>query len=201
MDSCQDLYYTLNDGAKMPKVGLGVYLVDSIDLIYEAIVTEGYRHIDTASFYKNEELIGEALQKVFQNSDVKREDLYVVTKIWGDQRNDVEGAIKESLTKLNLDYVDLYLMHWPLAYKEDENGNKFFDKIPIHKTWGEMELLVEKGYTKSIGVSNFNVQSIIDLLTYAKIQPVCNQIELHPYLVQDGLIDFLHKVNIRPVAY
>lgn len=156
----------------MPKVGLGVYLVESTDLIYEAIVTEGYRHIDTASFYKNEELIGEALQRVFENSDVKREDLYVVTKIWGDQRNDVEGAIRESLSKLKLDYVDLYLMHWPLAYKTDENGNKSFDKIPIHKTWKEMEQLVEKGLTRSIGVSNFNVQSIIDLLTYANILPV-----------------------------
>ena len=92
-------------------------------------------------------------------------------------------------------------MHWPLAYKLDEKGEKIFDKIPIHVTWKEMEQLVRDGLTKAIGVSNFNVQSLADLLTYAEILPVCNQIELHPYLVQDGLVDFMHKVNIRPVAY
>ena len=113
----------------------------------------------------------------------------------------MEGAIKKSLARLKLDYVDLYLMHWSLATKKNAEGNEVIDKIPIYKTWGEMEKLVERGLTKSIGVSNFNVQSILDMLTYAKIEPACNQIELHPYLVQDGLVKFLQKNNILPVAY
>lgn len=175
------LNYTLSDNTKMPKVGFGVYLVDDPDLIYEAVVNEGYRQIDTASFYKNEELVGQALNKIFENSDIKREDLYIVTKIWGDQRRDVKGAIQESLTKLGVDYVDCYLLHWPLAIKVDQDGKTVFDKISIRDTWQELEQLVRDGMTKSIGVSNFNVQSLIELLTYAEVKPVCNQVELHPY--------------------
>lgn len=197
----QNTFYQLNDGNKMPKVGLGTYGMDKVDEYYTAIVDIGYRHIDTAHMYKNEEVIGEALQKVFTNTSIKREDMFIVTKLWGDQKRDVEGALKQSLEKLKLDYVDLYLVHWPIAYEENEDGKAIPVKIPNHKTWADMEALVKAGLTKSIGVSNFNVQSLMDMMAYCEIKPVCNQIELHPYLVQEDLVQYMKDNEIIPVAF
>ena len=194
-------YYLLNDGSKMPKVGFGTYAIDDPDELFKIIVESGYRHIDTASFYMNEEGIGKAIQRVLTETTIKREDLYIVTKIWGNEREDVQAAINRSLTKLQLDYVDLYLLHWSNAYKIGEDGMPHISKIPNYKTWGDMEELVKKGLTKSIGVSNFNVQSLLDMLTYCEIPPACNQIELHPYLVQENLVEFMKKNSIQPTAY
>ena len=194
-------YYLLSDGNKMPKVGFGTYAINDPDELFKIIVDSGYRHIDTGSYYMNEEAIGTAIQRVLKETDIKREDLYIVTKMWGNERDDVEGAIKRSLAKLQLDYLDLYLMHWSNAYKIGEDGKPYIAKIPNHKTWSEMENLVEKGLTKSIGVSNFNVQSLLDMLAFWNLPPVCNQIELHPYLVQENLVEFMKKNNILPTAY
>ena len=102
---------------------------------------------------------------------------------------------------MKLEYLDLYLIHWPVAFKYDESGKAVHAKIPNYKTWKDMEDLVAKGYTKSIGVSNFNVQTLLDLLAYWEIKPVWNQIELHPYLVQDKLVEFMKKNDIIPVAF
>ena len=106
----------------------------------------GYQHLDTASIYGNEEIVGEAIEESIKQGK-KREDIYVTTKIWHPEYADVEGAIKRSLAKLKLDYVDMYLVHWPASYAS---------KKPLHVLWPEMEALVEKGLVKSIGVSNFN---------------------------------------------
>ncbi|CAI2377282.1 unnamed protein product [Moneuplotes crassus] len=196
-----ETHYTLNNGYKIPKVGLGTFDMKSVDEVYTAIVECGYRHIDTANYYFNEDIIGEALQKVYKETDLKREDLFITSKIWGHQKKDVKGALNASLEKLQTDYLDLYLIHWPVAYEEDENGKKVPLKIPNHVVWAEMEKLVNEGLIKSIGVSNFNVQTLLDMLAYCEIKPVCNQIELHPYLVQDELVKFMKDNDIIPVAY
>ena len=132
----------------------------------------GYTHIDTATLYENEEMIGDALQECFTRGK-KREDLFITDKIWHDDFGDCEKQLRKSLHMLKLDYVNLYLIHWPAGYYTKP-------KKPLHELWPEMEALVEKGLTKSIGVSNFTNQMMLDLLTYAKIPPAVNQIEINP---------------------
>ena len=117
--------------------------------------------------------------------------MFIITKVWVDEVEDVEAACKRSLERLKLDYIDLYLLHWPVFTREVEKANPVtgteakFERInlPIHKVWPQLEALVDKGLVRSIGVSNFSVQSLWDLLSYAKIPPAVNQIELHPLLV------------------
>ena len=121
----------------------------------------GYSHLNTAEEYENEATIGEALQECF-NQGKKREDIYLTSKIWHTSFGDVEGRLRQSLKDLKLEYVDLYLIHFPLGYYSEP-------KKPLHVLWKEMEELVAKGLTKSIGVSNFNTQLLWDLFTYAKI--------------------------------
>eukprot|EP00343_Euplotes_focardii_P004048 CAMPEP_0205812034 /NCGR_PEP_ID=MMETSP0205-20121125/16364_1 /ASSEMBLY_ACC=CAM_ASM_000278 /TAXON_ID=36767 /ORGANISM="Euplotes focardii, Strain TN1" /LENGTH=204 /DNA_ID=CAMNT_0053092061 /DNA_START=232 /DNA_END=843 /DNA_ORIENTATION=+ len=114
--------------------------------------------------------------------------------------HDVEGALSEAVEKMGLEYIDVYMIHFPVAF-EKIDGNVQQVKIPIHKVWEQMEQMVEKGLTKHIGVSNFNVQSLLDMFTYAKIMPECNEIELHPYLTQDAMVRFCKKYNIMPIGY
>jgi diketogulonate reductase-like aldo/keto reductase len=114
--------------------------------------------------------------------------------LWHDEYADVEGALKRSLERLKLDYVDMYIIHWPMGYYSEP-------RKPVHALWPEMEALVEKGLTKGIGVSNYNTQMIWDLLCYCKIKPACNQIELNPQCPQVELVRFLHAKDIRPVAF
>lgn len=115
----------------------------------DACLKAGYAHFDCAKIYANEEMIGEAFQECFK-AGKKRENLFVTTKLWHSDYGDVEGACRESLKKLQLDYVDLYLIHWPAGYFSEPQK-------PLHILWAEMESLVEKGLTKSIGVSNYSV--------------------------------------------
>ena len=115
MEATSQPYATFNNGVKFPKIGLGTFTVSEGDcksVVIDAILNKNYRHIDTASAYKNEEVIGEALQEVFASGKVKREEVFITTKLWHDDKDNVEGALKQSLTKLKLDYIDLYLIHW-----------------------------------------------------------------------------------------
>ena len=114
--------------------------------------------------------------------------------------SDPENAIKKSLKNLDLDYIDLYLMHWPKFFDYDNKGNKI-NIAPLHKTWPLMESFVEKGYTKYIGVSNFSVQSLLNLLSFCKIKPLVNEIEFHPYLFQNKLVEFCRKEDIILFGY
>ena len=157
----------LNNGVVMPLVGLGTFQLFSKEALMNSIENLGYRHIDTAWLYQNEGLIGEALHEIFQKGAIKREDIFLVTKIWPSQFDNPEAAIRDSLTKLKLDFVDLYLIHWPASYFSAS-------KKPLHLLWQQLEALVDKGLVKSLGVSNFNVQLLQDLLCYARHRPVCN---------------------------
>ena len=197
-------FLKLNDGSEMPMVGYGTFnpkpeeekiLYDSI--VY-AVVDWGYRHIDTATLYQNEHIVGEALKEWFEKG-VKREEMFVTTKLWRTDYYDVEAALNESLKRLQLEYVDLYLIHWMCT---DVDFKNFIVKgPPLHEVWKEMEAMVEKGLTKSIGVSNWSVVLLIDLLSYAKIKPVTNQIELNPYFSQKELVTFFQKFGVSLTAF
>lgn len=178
----------LANGIEMPRLGLGVWRVeesDATDSVKWAI-ENGYRLIDTASVYKNEKGVGEGIRQ----SGIKREDLFVTTKLWNaDQGYDsVHQAFNESLERLGLDYVDLYLIHWPVE-------GKFND------SWRAMEEIYESGRAKAIGVSNFHQHHIEELMTTAKIKPMVDQIELHPTLTQVDLRDYLAGEGIAVEAW
>ncbi len=191
--------YLLNNGVKMPRIGLGTFLATGLeDLVYDA-VKYGYRHIDTARKYGNEKEIGAGLKKVFENGAAQRSELFIVTRVWPDRLYDPEASLRESLADLGLDYVDLFLIHWPVGIFDPSIGR--VTQPALHVTWSKMEECIEKGLCRNIGVSNFNVQILLDLLSYARYKPACNQVELHPYLSQPDLVRFCLKNNIAPIAY
>ena len=170
--------------AKVPSIGLGTAYIntDIAELVYSSI-KDGTRLIDTAAVYGSEEGVGKGVAKAINEGIVKREDLFITTKLSKYEMSEPENCIKQSLQKLNMNYIDLYLIHWPKFFDYDKKGNKI-NLMPLHKIWPLMESFVEKGYTKYIGVSNFNMQSLLNLLSFCKIKPLVNEIELHPYLYQ-----------------
>ena len=188
----------LNNGSCMPKVGLGTHAIkDVANTIYESI-KNGIRHFDCAFRYGNEKEIGEGIAQAIKDKIVKREDLFITTKLWIADRSDPEGAIKKQLEAFNLDYIDLYLDHMPFSILESERK---IIKTPLHKLWPKMENLVKKGLAKSIGVCNYHVQLLMELLSYCEIKPVCNQIEYHPYLTEVDLVDYCKANSIVVIAY
>ena len=201
-ESKNEEYVTLNSGYKMPLCGLGTYAGENLDkLIYDSIKS-GIRLIDTARYYENEEAIGKGIKKALDDKIVERKDLFIITKIWSTDYGKIEETIKTQLKDLQVDYVDLYLAHWPIniIYSE-KDGKKDVTFYSWHKLWPQFESLVDNGYAKSIGISNFNVQLISDILSYARIKPAVNEFELNPYLPQIGLVDFCNKYDIKIIAY
>ncbi|KAL9653633.1 hypothetical protein ABK040_009110 [Willaertia magna] len=224
-------YVTLNSGMKMPLLGLGTWLSEKepLEKAIEIALENNYKHIDTAAIYLNEKEIGKTLNKLInQEKKYKREDLFITSKLWNTfhGKEHVRNAFLKTLQDLQVDYLDLYLIHWPIsfnfqptspldnntldnvynleneeiAYPMNEIGQFDLGKgTPLIETWKEMEKLVDEGLVKSIGVSNFNVQSIIDLLSYARIKPSVNQVECHPYLNQQNLLNALEDIVM--VAY
>jgi diketogulonate reductase-like aldo/keto reductase len=180
---------TLHNGVKMPWFGLGVFKVEEgqevIDSV-KAAIKNGYRSIDTAAIYRNEEGVGQAIKE----SGVPREDLFITTKVWNAaQREDAAlEAFERSMNKLGLDYLDLYLIHWPVEGKYKE-------------TWKVLEQLYKDGRVRAIGVSNFQVHHLEDLMKDAEIKPMVNQVEYHPRLAQKELHEFCRKNEIQLEAW
>lgn len=189
----------LNNSLYMPRIGLGTYAMKDLPNIVYQSIKDGTRMIDTASIYQNESDVGEGINRAISEGLVKREDLFIVTKLAVFEKSNPEVAIKNSLKRLNLDYVDLYLDHWPFSIYKKKDGE--VQSIPNHVVWKNLEDLVKRGYTKSIGVSNYNVQCLMDLLAGCEIKPVTNQVEFHPYLNQKNLLNYCMRNGIVITAY
>jgi len=211
----------LNNGSKIPILGLGTWKSQpgQVGQAIETALEAGYRNIDCAAIYRNEKEIGEAFDKIFTTEKLKREEVFITSKLWNTEHkaDRVRKACEQTLKDLQLDYLDLYLMHWGIAIPPNQNetanvygrfteqldaaGVLITEPVSIRETWEAMEQLVSTGLVKAIGVANFTAPMLVDLLTYAKIVPAMNQIELHPYLQQEKLVEFCHYKGIAVTAY
>jgi len=177
----------LNNGIEMPLFGLGTYQSPDGKVTYDAVryaLKFGYRHIDTAKFYGNEESVGQAIR----DSGVPREQIWVTTKLWPTDALNAEKAFQASFDRLNIGYIDLYLIHWPVPGM-------------IKKTWKSMEKLLETGKIKTIGVSNYSIQNLKTTLSVAKIKPAVNQVKCSPYNYNPKLHEFCKESGIVMEAY
>jgi 2,5-diketo-D-gluconate reductase A len=181
---------TLNDGHQIPQLGFGVWQVSAEDIIgsVSKALEVGYRHIDTAAIYGNEEGVGQAIA----DSGIARDELFVTTKLWNDQhdRDLVVPAAQDSLKKLGLDYVDLYLIHWPTPAKDN-----YLD------AWLGLEDVQQAGLARSIGVSNFQVDHLRKVVARGTVVPAVNQIELHPTFTQEDLVRVNDELGIKTEAW
>ncbi|XP_040104731.1 dihydrodiol dehydrogenase 3-like isoform X5 [Oryx dammah] len=207
----------LNDGHFIPVLGFGTVAPEEVPKSEALEVTKfaievGFRHLDCARVYRNEEQVGQAIRSKIADGTVKREDIFYTSKLWCTffQPDLVQPALEKSLKDLQLDYVDLYLIHFPVAMKpgeelfpKDENGKLIFDSVDLCLTWEALEKCKDAGLTKSIGVSNFNHKQLEKILNKPglKYKPVCNQVECHPYLNQSKLLDFCKSHGIVLVAF
>ncbi|KAG4276149.1 hypothetical protein FPRO04_07873 [Fusarium proliferatum] len=211
--------FTLNNGVKMPGLGFGTFANEGAKgETYEAVkcaLKVGYRHLDCAWFYLNEGEVGQAVRDFLaENKDVKREDIFICTKVWNHlhEPEEVKWSFENSLKNFGLDYIDLFLVHWPIAAEKDEDykpkigpDGKYVIKKDLTEnpepTWRAMEEIYASGKARAIGVSNWTVEGLKKLLSFAKVKPAVNQIEIHPFLPNEELVKFCQENDILPSAY
>lgn len=195
----------------MPAIGLGTWKMEdgTATAAVKSALEVGYRHIDCAPIYLNEKDVGAAFEDVFNSGTVERADVWVTSKLWCNRHRPdlVESALRETLSDLRLDYLDLFMIHWPIVFRHDvhrpETGADFIglDQMPLVETWKAMEACVDAGLCKNIGVCNFSIKKLKTILADCRIKPAANQVESHPYLPQDELFEFCRSNSIQPVAY
>lgn len=204
----------LNTGATIPALGLGTWQSPKGEVakaVEYALTEVGIRHIDAAYVYKNEAEVGEGIKKAIASGKVKREDIFVTTKVFPSYHTRVAESLEKSLKLLDLDYVDLLLIHWPIGFNPngnnelfptDADGNIEIDSsFDVVKTWKQFEAVHKTGKAKAIGVSNFSVPILEELLASAEIVPAVDQVEFHPYLAQFDLFEFAKSKGILIEAY
>ncbi|MDC0053057.1 aldo/keto reductase [Gammaproteobacteria bacterium] len=208
-------------GQTMPAVGLGLWKLETNEVaeaVYNAI-KNGYRHLDSAADYGNEQQVGEGIARALKDGLCSREDLWITSKLWNTfhRKEYVQRACEKSLSDLGIDYFDLYLIHFPIALQyvdindryppewifdpQDDNPIMELDSVPLSETWAAMESLVENQLARQIGVCNYSAVLLHDLMSYARIKPAMLQIESHPYLTQDALIRTARSYNIAVTAF
>ncbi len=183
----------LNNGLEMPVIGLGVFQVEDGQVVIDSVkaaIRNGYRSIDTAAIYQNEEGVGQGIREALEENGLKREDLFITSKVWNADLGyqSTIDAFELSLKKLGLDYLDLYLIHWPVEGKYVES-------------WKALETLYKTGKVKAIGMSNFQIHHLKEVMANAEIMPMINQVELHPMLSQVELKEFLKENSIQVEAW
>jgi len=211
--------FTLNNGVKIPGLGFGTFANEGAEgETYKAVVQAlevGYRHLDCAWFYLNEAEVGDAVRDFLKaNTSVKREDLFITTKVWNHlhEPEEVKWSVASSLEKLGLEYIDLFLVHWPIAAETDEKhlpkigaDGKYIIKKELTEnpepTWRAMEDILASGKARAIGVSNWTIPGLKKMLGFAKVKPAVNQIEIHPFLPNNDLVKFCMDNDILPEAY
>ena len=197
--------------ASMPSLGLGTWKAapGEVGQAVRDALELGYRHIDCASIYGNEAEIGAALQQAFRAGVVNREAIWVTSKLWNDchEPEQVRPALLRSLQSLGLEQLDLYLIHWPVAHRhgvlmaEQATDQIPLEQLPLHDTWAAMEALVDEGLVRQIGVSNCSAAKIAAVLPHARHRPMVNQVERHPWLQQNALLQYCQLEQIRLTAY
>lgn len=187
--------YTLNDGSTLPVIGFGTYHEQFGNnlLPIKTAIDCGYRFFDTASLYETEQYLGQAIRE----SGIPREEFQIETKVWTDEMDDAKAALERSLKRLQMDYVDLYLIHWPRATEDNTDNWKEKDL----KTWSQMEALVKEGKVRRLGLSNFLPHHLKNILSHATIKPVVDQLEIHPGYSQEAAVSFCKENEILPMAW
>ncbi|KAM7534509.1 hypothetical protein Aperf_G00000117206 [Anoplocephala perfoliata] len=204
---------TLNNGRRIPQLAFGTFDAQKEDVVKAVghAIDTGFRHIDSAMFFDNEQEVGQAIAAGLKRNNLKREDLFITSKLWCDKHapEDVRKACQLSIKNLGVKYLDLYLMHWPMSFhlKEDaefdftDPDTLVYESYKLEDTWKAMEKLVSDGLVRSIGVSNFNKRQIEDIIAHGSIVPAVNQIEVNLHWLNTKLIDFCQSKGLQVEAY